>query len=179
MPSVRLLLLHRKDDAVILETARTIVRGWREADLPVYAHIVADPDVMRFVGEGSVQTAAQATAFVHAMRQHARERGWTCWAVEATATGTLMGWCGFGLRERQVNFAYRFATAFWGQGFGTEVTHAVLAYGVAQYHLVPCTAVAFVENTASIRLLEKLGFRVERYGGPDDKRVAYYTYVPC
>ena len=164
---------------MILETARTIVRGWREADIPAYTQIVADPDVMRFVGDGSVHMAAQATAFVHHMRQQARERGWLFWAVEAKATGTLMGWCGFGLREGQVNFAYRFAKAFWGQGFGTEVAQAVLAYGVAQYQLVPCTAVAFEENTASIRILEKLGFRVERYGGQEGKRVAYYTYVPC
>jgi RimJ/RimL family protein N-acetyltransferase len=164
---------------VILETARTIVRGWREADIPAYAQIVADPDVMRFIGDGSVHTAAQATAFVHHMRQQARERGWILWAVEAKATGTLMGWCGFGLREGQVDFGYRFAKAFWGQGFGTEVAQAVLAYGMTQYQLVPCTAAAFVENTASIRILEKLGFRVERYGEQYGKRVAYYTYAPC
>src|SRR5262245_53340493 len=58
---VRLLLLYHKEHAVILETARTIVRGWREADIPAYAQMVADPDVMRFIGDGSVHTAAQAT----------------------------------------------------------------------------------------------------------------------
>jgi RimJ/RimL family protein N-acetyltransferase len=139
--------------------------------------MVADPDVMRFIGDGSVHTAAQATAFVHHMRHQARERGWILWAVEAKATGTLMGWCGFGLREGQVDFGYRFAKAFWGQGFGTEVAQAVLAYGLAQYQLVPCTATAFVENTASRRILEKLGFRVERYGEQYGKWVAYYTYA--
>jgi RimJ/RimL family protein N-acetyltransferase len=162
---------------VILETARTIVRGWKEADIPAYAQMVADPDVMRFIGDGSVQTAAQATAFIHNMRQQAQERGWILWAVEAKATKTLMGWCGFGLRKGQVDFGYRFARSFWGQGFGTEVAQAVFAYGITQYQLVPCTAAAFVENTASIRILEKLGFRVERYGEQYDKRVAYYTYA--
>lgn len=32
-----------------------------------------------------------------------------------------------------------------------------------------------VENTASIRILEKLGFRVECYREQCGKRVAYYT----
>jgi [ribosomal protein S5]-alanine N-acetyltransferase len=164
---------------VILETARTIVRGWTEADIPAYAQIVADPDVMRFIGDGSVHTAAQATVFVHHMRQQARERGWIPWAVEAKATGALMGWCGFGLREGQVDFGYRFAKSFWGQGFGTEVAQAVLAYGMAQYQFVHCTAAAFVENTASRRILEKLGFHIERYGEQYGKRVAYYTYATC
>jgi hypothetical protein len=56
------------------------------------------------MGDGSVQTFAQAAAFVHPMRPQARERGWLLWAVEAKATGTLMGWCGFGRREGQVDF---------------------------------------------------------------------------
>jgi RimJ/RimL family protein N-acetyltransferase len=55
----------------------------------------------------------------------------------------------------------------------------VFAYGMAQYQLVPCTAAVFVEKTASRRILEKLGFRVERYGEPYGKRVAYYTYARC
>src|SRR5262249_32250382 len=117
---------------MILETARMVVRGWTEADIPAYAHIGADPDQVRVVSDGSVHTAAQATVFVHHMRQQARERGWIPWAVEAKATGALMGWCGFGLREGQVDFGYRLAKSFWGQGFGTEVTQAVLAYGMAQ-----------------------------------------------
>ncbi len=162
---------------MILETLRTIVRRWREADIPAYAQMVADPDVMRWIGDGSVHTAAQATAFVHHMCQQAQERGWIPWAVEAKATGALMGWCGFGLREGQVDFGYRLAKAFWGQGFGTEVTRAVLAYGMRQYQFGQCTAAAYVENTASIRILAKLGFRVERYGEQYGKRVAYYTYT--
>ena len=59
---------------MILETARTIVRGWREADIPAYAQMVADPEVMRFIGDGSVHTSAQATTFVHHMRQSPRAR---------------------------------------------------------------------------------------------------------
>jgi ribosomal-protein-alanine N-acetyltransferase len=107
------------------------------------------------------------------MCQQARERGWILWAVETKATGVLMGWCGFGLRDGHVDFGYRLAKAFWGQRFGTEVIRAVLAYGMVQYQFGQYTAAAYVENTASIRILEKLGFRVERYGEQHGKRVAY------
>jgi RimJ/RimL family protein N-acetyltransferase len=56
---------------------------------------------------------------------------------------------------------------FWGQGFGTEMAQAVLAYGMAQYLFVHCTAAAFVEHTVSRRILKKLGFRVECYGAKE------------
>lgn len=88
-----------------------------------------------------------------------------------------MGWCGFGLREGRIDFGYRFAQQFWGQGLGTEVAPAVLAYGMGQYQFAQCTAVAFIEDIASIRLLEKLGFQVERTGEYYGKRVAHYTYA--
>jgi RimJ/RimL family protein N-acetyltransferase len=73
---------------VILETARTIVRRWREADIPAYAQIVADPDVVRLIGDGSVQTSAQATTFIHHISI-------TC----ASKHGSAAGFCGLWKRK--------------------------------------------------------------------------------
>ncbi len=43
----------------------------------------------------------------------------------------------------------------------------MLAYGMAQYLFVHCTAAAFVEHTVSRRILEKFGFRVEPYSAKE------------
>ena len=119
---------------------------------------------------------AQATAFVQNFIHKEQERGWIPWAVEEKVTGTLMGWCGFGLRDGHIDFGYRFAKPFWGKGLGSEVAQAVLAYGMAQYQFARCTAAVLVENTASVRILEKLGFRAESYTEQHGKRVASYLY---
>ena len=63
-----------------LETARTIIRGWSEEDIPAYVQIVADPEVMRFIWDGSTQNTAQATAFVQNFIHKEQERGWIPWA---------------------------------------------------------------------------------------------------
>ena len=160
-----------------LETARTIIRGWREEDIPAYAQIVADPEVMKFIWDGATQDATQAAAFVQNFIHKEQERGWIPWAVEEKATGALMGWCGFGLRDDHVDFGYRFAKPFWGRGLGSEVAQAVLAYGMAQYRFARCTARVFAENTASVRILEKLGFRMERYTEQHGQSVVHYFYA--
>ncbi|ETX05554.1 GNAT family N-acetyltransferase [Candidatus Entotheonella palauensis] len=61
---------------MILETPRTMVRGWRETDIPAYTRMVADPDVMRFIGDGSVETSTEAADFARAMQHQSQERGW-------------------------------------------------------------------------------------------------------
>lgn len=163
---------------MILETSRTIVRGWTPADIPAYAKLVADPDVMKFIGDGSVHTYTQAEAFVQNLIQVGQHRGWILWAVESKATGELIGFCGFGMLENKLDFGYRFAQAFWGQGLGSEVAQAVLDYGMKTYQFSHCTAMAFVQNAASCRILEKIGFRFERYSDRYGKQVANYRYLP-
>lgn len=153
------------------------MREWQETDIPGYAQIVADPDVMRFSARGTVHTFEQATAFVHRMPQRTHERGWIRWAVVEKATRTLMGWCGFDLRDGQVDFGYRYAKSFWGKEFGAEVAQAVLAYGMTHYPLTSCTAAVFVENTASVRILETIGFQIDHEGEYRGMQVAYDIYT--
>ncbi len=163
---------------MILETTRTVIRGWTPGDIAAYAGIVADPDVMRFIGDGSVHTYAQAEAFVQNLIQVEQNRGWILWAVEAKANHELMGFCGFGMLENRLDFGYRFASAFWGEGLGTEVAQAVLDYGVQAYQLSHCTAMAFAQNVASCRILEKLGFQFDHYSERYGKQVVHYRYCP-
>jgi ribosomal-protein-alanine N-acetyltransferase len=161
-----------------LDTPRTIVRSWTPADIPAYARIVADPQVMRFIADGSVHTYAQAEVVVRTMMRAERERGWAQWAVDDKASGALMGFCGFGILDGKIDFGYRFARQFWGRGLGTEVARTVLDYGVNTYGLSNTTAMAFVENTASIRILEKIGFVFEQHSRRYGRKVAHYTYSP-
>jgi RimJ/RimL family protein N-acetyltransferase len=61
-----------------------------------------------------------------------------------------------------VDFGWRYSRHVWGQGYGGEAALAVLDYGLNVLGLTNLFAHAFVENVASIRIIEKLGFaRVE------------------
>lgn len=70
--------------------------------------------------------------------------------------GTLIGFLGLG--GDPVNTAYAFGREFWGQGYATEAMQVFLRYVFQVYALEEVNAGAFMDNPASQRVLEKLGF---------------------
>ena len=44
---------------VIAETSRLTIRNWLLEDIDPYAEIIADPDVMQFIGNGEVKLTAK------------------------------------------------------------------------------------------------------------------------
>jgi RimJ/RimL family protein N-acetyltransferase len=159
-----------------LETQRLIIRSWKDSDLQPYAQLVADPDVMKFIGDGTTQTSEQARHFIQTMMAREQDRGWILWAVEHKFTAELMGFCGFGVLDEQLDFGWRYAKKFWGQGFGTEAAHAVLRYGIETYGLQQIRSVAYTENRASIRIMEKVGMHLAGFGSRHNRDVAYYYW---
>ena len=77
-----------------LATPRLVLRGWREDDLNALAAVNADPEVMRFIGDGSVRDREQTAAGLAMMEREWAERGFGIFAVEVRDTGQLAGWVG-------------------------------------------------------------------------------------
>jgi len=57
-------------------TERLLLRNWSMTDVDAYAGIVADPEVMRYIGDGKPRGRGHAEAFVRTMMRHQEERGW-------------------------------------------------------------------------------------------------------
>jgi RimJ/RimL family protein N-acetyltransferase len=75
-----------------------------------------------------------------------------------TGAPQLVGACGLGRRPSgSVEMGYWIARAFWGRGYATEACEALL--GIAQALGLPSLEGShFIDNPASGRVLEKLGF---------------------
>ena len=77
-----------------LDTERLVLRGWRDDDLDALAAVNADPEVMRYILDGSVRDRQQSAAALGRMMRDWEERGFGLFAVEVRETGTLIGWAG-------------------------------------------------------------------------------------
>src|SRR5262249_12945019 len=82
-----------------LTTQRLILRRWREDDLDPLAEINADPEVMRYIGDGSVRDRQQTAAGLAQVEQVWEDRGYGLFAVEVKETGRLAGWVGLAVPE--------------------------------------------------------------------------------
>ena len=84
-------------------------------------------------------------------------------AVTLSATGELLGAIGLILSppHRRAELGYWLGTPYWGQGYMTEASGAVVRYGFAELGLARIVAQYFQRNAASGRVLQKLGMQPE------------------
>lgn len=114
------------DRMVILETPRLILRRWREEDIAPMAAVNADPEVMRWIRDGSVRDGQQTRDGVRAWESEWESRGFGLFAVEIRATGELAGFTGLSVPAflpevpPAVEVGWRLGRAHWGQGLATE-----------------------------------------------------------
>ncbi|WP_433356391.1 GNAT family N-acetyltransferase [Microtetraspora malaysiensis] len=149
-------------------TERLRLRMWRDDDLDPLAAMDGDPEVVRYIGDGVPRTREQTADTLARLRQRWQERGFGLFAVEVRETGEFAGWVGLTVPEYlpellpAVEIGWRMARAHWGRGYATEAAREVLAFGFREVGLDEIVSVALVDNTASLRVMAKLGMRPER-----------------
>ena len=145
----------------MIETARLILRPWRDSDLPLFAEQNADPVVMRYL-TGPL-TRAQSDAYAAQVMQHLAETGYCKWAVEAPGVAPFIGAVGLSRVKFEASFtpavevAWRLHRHYWGQGFATEAARAAIADGFARVGLSEIVALTTLGNAASQRVMQRLG----------------------
>ncbi len=163
-----------------LKTERLQLRLFARDDLDALAAIYGDPAVMVFVGDGAVRDRERVRLGLEKMIALQDERGYAPWAVSERDDGALVGECGLYPLEGvgpEVELTYTFARCVWGKGYATEAGRAALDYAFTTAGLGRVIAVAHPENTASIRVLEKLGMRADGVGHYYGAELVRYTFA--
>jgi RimJ/RimL family protein N-acetyltransferase len=152
-----------------LRTPRLVLRRWRDADVEPMAQFNADPEVMRWIGDGTTRDVEQTRAGIARIEREWEHSGYGLFAVEVSATGELAGFAGltvpYFLPELMptVEIAWRLGRPFWGQGIATEAAAAALRFGLVTRDLDRIVAIFQVGNSASERVMIKLGMSFDRH----------------
>jgi RimJ/RimL family protein N-acetyltransferase len=148
------------DGTVVLTTSRLRLRTFRRDDLPLYAALNADPEVVRFLGGPLSRDESDAIA-EYAQGLHARE-GIGLLAVERAEDGVFVGMCGLHHVTDwypDIEVAWRLARSHWGHGYATEAAAAWLRHGFTTLDLPRVISIADREppNVRSIAVMRRLG----------------------
>ncbi len=160
-----------------LETQRLTLAPWQSADWTDFKPIATDPEVMRHITGGDPWTDELIQSFVARQMKLYSERGFCRWKLIEKNTGALIGFCGVGAwRElADLEIGWWLARRCWGQGLATEAATVALQDVFERAMLDRVISVARVQNTASIRIMEKLGLRLEGYFESDGVRLVRYA----
>ena len=153
------------------------LRRFTEADAPLVLLLNSDPAVLKYIHEPVLQTTEDALSILrtHILPQYKINLG--RWAIHTKADNTFIGWCGLKhlAETNEIDLGYRLLPECWGQGFATEAAKHTLDYGLHALNLQIITARAKIENTASIKVLEKTGMQFLKNETVDDCSVKTYV----
>lgn len=105
--------------------------------------------------------------------------GWGVWLIIHAADSTLIGDLGFGGKpdEQGVEMGYEVLSAYRQQGYAFEAVQALINWACNQPALKRIVAYCPQNNTASVRILEKLGMqRLEEVENPDLSKVKVFKW---
>lgn len=177
----------------VLETERLVIRRFTMDDLDVI-HAILDVDLGYVEGDEQPSTREerarwlQWTILGYDERERLYQPPYGDRAVVRKDDGRLIGACGYvpslgpfeqipyfrGGAEKPVSHAYipevglyyAFARAAWGHGYATEAAAALVAHGFDALALKRIVATTSGDNERSMRVMQRLGMRIEHNEHP-------------
>ena len=142
----------------ILETERLYLREMASGDAENAYLLNLDNEVIKYTGDVPFESVEDAKQFLERY-DHYKKYGFGRWAVIHKSTEEFLGWCGLkyspDLEEYDIGF--RFFRKHWNKGYATESAKACLSIGFSKYDMNRIVGRAMAKNSASIKVLEKIG----------------------
>lgn len=156
---------------IILETNRLLLRHFVMSDLDDLFTFYSDPDVVKYIPDAP-RTHEETKEELEWFRNgHPKFPELGLWATIEKQTGQFIGRCGLLPwiidEQQEVEVAFAFAKAYWGQGLATEAAQAIAQYAFEHLHLSRLICVIDHDNQGSIRVATKMGMTFEREAKDD------------
>ena len=148
---------------MVFETERLVLDTWQAKDWKEFRPIATDAEVMRYITGGEPWSDEQIQLFVERQVKLYSERKFCRWKVLAKPGGEMIGFCGVGFWRDSLEpeIGWWLARRFWGLGLATEAGRVALRDAFERLGLDRIISIARPENTASTRIMEKLGLKFE------------------
>lgn len=148
----------------MIETERLTLRRFQLADAASLAAYRNNPDIARYQAWPSPLTPDAAIEQVRTyIEQDPDQPGWSQVAIELKADHSLAGDLGVFLHDNRMQavLGVTLRPDLHGQGYATEAVRAILEHLFSNKGHHRVSAECDTRNTASARLLQRVGFQLE------------------
>lgn len=146
--------------------ARLLLRALTEQDAPSLFGIFSNPEVMRYWSHPPFTSEFEAAAYLEGAQRGFESKTLFQWGLCRRDDSSLLGTCTLWQldpKNRRAEIGFALGREHWGQGFMTEGLTTLIDFSFAELGLRRLEADVDPENSASIALLERLGFEREGY----------------
>jgi [ribosomal protein S5]-alanine N-acetyltransferase len=149
-----------------IDANRVSLRWISDADTDAFYAIYSNPEVMRYWSTPPLVDRAAAADLIRKIRKDWHARLILKWGIARRSDDQLIGSLtlfNLDFDHRRAEIGYALGRAYWGQGYMHEALQALLAYAFETLDLHRIEADIDPRNTASIKTVERLGFKREGY----------------
>jgi [ribosomal protein S5]-alanine N-acetyltransferase len=149
----------------VFETERLNVRWLEVRDSEFILQLLNEPGWLQYIGDKGIRSIEDAENYIlSGPRRMYEQHGFGLFVVEIKETHDPIGLCGLIKREglEDVDLGYAFLAAHQYRGYAYEAAKGTLVYA-RKLGIDRLVAITTKDNTASSKLLEKLGMVLEGY----------------
>jgi ribosomal-protein-alanine N-acetyltransferase len=148
----------------ILTTQRLQLRQLKHEDAEVMMKLFSSPEVLRFLDMEPTDSLEKARGLIDWLAGNYENRKGIDWGITLHQSGQLIGMCGaydWDRVHRHIDLGYHILPEYWGRGYATEASHAIIGWCFDALDLHRIQADCTEGNIASERVMLKCGFRYE------------------
>lgn len=150
---------------IFLKTERLIIKPSTPEDFDDLYAIQSDPDVMQYIGQG-VRTRPEVNEWLAKAIEHHRKHGFSFCSVFEKTSGLLIGqaglqYLGYDDNQPDIEVGYRLKKQYWGKGYATELTKALIKWGLEHLSVDKLIAATYPEYSVT-KSFEKIRVRFYR-----------------
>lgn len=148
----------------VLQTERLALREMEPRDAAFIVEQLTDPSFLQHIGDRGVRDHDSAIAYIERWRANYACDGYGLWLVEHRDTHEVVGMCGLVRRDTlpSPDIGYALLPRFRGRGYALEACAAVRDHALGALALPRLLAIVAPGNTASTKVLERIGLTFER-----------------
>lgn len=163
----------------IIETGRLIIREFDEDDILSLYKIESDRRLLEFIPWYKLSTLNDCKRQLRKIIESYSRSKLNNWAVVLKETGEVIGitQLTYSNKIRAVEIGTKILPEYWGRGYASELTKAVVEYGLYKINIDEIVAVTDINNLGAIKSLENCGMKFKRYGYYNGSESVFYAAV--
>lgn len=164
------------NDAFVLQTERLGLMLWSDGDVEAVARLHGDEETTRYLSIRRPWTREDAESHIARWMNDWHRHGIAKLKLVRGEDGQMAGRAGFGFMEERSAFelSYTIDRTMRGLGYATEISTGLARWFFAHRQENHFLGLADVRNTASQRVLQKIGMKFERTGPYDGATFHFY-----
>lgn len=162
---------------VIIETDRLIIREFEEDDDFSLYKIEGDPRIIEYIPWSKLSTLNDCRRQIKRYINDYKKSKLSSWAVVAKETSEVIGLTQliYSNKINGVELGTKILPEYWNMGYASELSKAIVHYGLNELGIEEITAVTDINNAGAIKSLINMGMTLKKYGYYNGSESAFYS----